>query len=52
MEFFHKYIGENTTIKYYSIGTKKQMKLTKDEYNKVLNENSIICIKSTVVKIL
>ena len=45
-----KYIGENTTIKYYSIGTKKQMKLTKDEYNKVLNENSIICIKSTMVK--
>ena len=47
---WEKYIGDNTDLKYYSIGTKKHMKLTKEEYDKILNENSIICIKSTMVK--
>ena len=47
---WEKYIGENTNIKYYAIGTKKHMKMDKETYDKVLNENSIICIKSTMVK--
>ena len=45
-----KYIGDNTSLKYYSIGTKKQINLSKDEYDTILNENEIICIKSTMVK--
>ena len=45
-----KYIGENTILKYYSIGMKKHINRTKEEYDKILNENHIICIKSTMVK--
>ena len=44
------YIIEHTTLKCYSIGTKKQANLTKTLYDTVLNENHIICIKSTMVK--
>lgn len=45
-----KYIGENTNLKYYSIGMKKHINRTKEEYDKILNENNLICIKSTMVK--
>ena len=45
-----KYIHDNTSLKFYSIGTKKQINHDKETYDKILNENHLICIKSTMVK--
>lgn len=44
------YIKQYTSLKSYFIGTKKQACLSKVEYDDILNNNHIICIKSTMVK--
>lgn len=44
------YIQQYTSLKCYYIGTKKQGNLTKVKYDSILNDNHIICVKSTMVK--